>query len=140
MDQRLTLIGQLTSVMDQVSYLVALPYLDDSAVQDGVFSSKRKRDDTISQLYEFVAIQTTTLNTIEQDIRTMEIWLYDIEGMFNTGLTDVHFQADNWVACTAKNNLKTELAYSTYPIAVLSSILNRENQLNTNNRKPKYDF
>lgn len=91
MDQRLTLIGQLTSVMDQVSYLVALPYLDDSAVQDGVFSSKRKRDYTISQLYEFVEIQTTTLNTIEQDIRTMEIWLYDIEGMFNTGLTYVHF-------------------------------------------------
>lgn len=90
MDQKLTLIGQLTSVMDQVSYLVALPYLDDSAVQGGVFSSKRKREDTISQLYEFDATQTTTLNTIEQDIRTMEIWLSDIEGMFNTGLTDVH--------------------------------------------------
>ncbi|WP_342566719.1 LXG domain-containing protein [Psychrobacillus sp. FSL K6-4046] len=139
LEQELTLIGQLTasltdetnSIMDQVSDIVALPHLDDSAVQEGVISSKRKRDDTLSQLYEFEATQTTALNTMEQDIRTMETWLSDIEGMFKSGLTDVHFQADNWGALTAKNKLKTELASRTSPIAVLSSIVNRENQLTT---------
>ena len=139
LEQGLTLIGQLTasltdetnSIMDQVSDIVALPHLDDSAVQEGVISSKRKRDDTLSQLYEFEATQTTALNTMEQDIRTMETWLSDIEGMFKSGLTDVHFQADNWGTLTAKNNLKTELASRTSPVAVLSSIVNRENQLTT---------
>ncbi|WP_342566700.1 T7SS effector LXG polymorphic toxin [Psychrobacillus sp. FSL K6-4046] len=139
LEQGLTLIGQLTasltdetnSIMDQVSDIVALPHLDDSAVQEGVISSKRKRDDTLSQLYEFDATQTTALNTMEQDIRTMETWLSDIEGMFKSGLTDVHFQADNWGALTAKNNLQTELASRTSPVAVLSSIVNRENQLMT---------
>ncbi len=139
LEQGLTLIGQLTasltdetnSIMDQVSDIVALPHLDDSAVQEGVISSKRKRDDTLSQLYEFDATQTTALNTMEQDIRTMETWLSDIKGMFKSGLTDVHFHADNWGALTAKNNLKTELPYRTSPIAVLSSIVNRENQLTT---------
>ncbi|MEK4245279.1 T7SS effector LXG polymorphic toxin [Psychrobacillus sp. FSL K6-2684] len=139
LEQGLTLIGQLTAsltdeannIMDQVSDIVALPHLDDSAVQEGVISSKRKRDDTLSQLHEFDATQTTALNNMEQDIRTMGIWLSDIEGMFKSGLTDVHFQADNWGAFTAKNNLKTELASRTSPVAVLSSIVNRENQLTT---------
>ncbi|NME07728.1 hypothetical protein HF876_18080 [Psychrobacillus sp. BL-248-WT-3] len=117
--------------MDQVSDIVALPHLDDSSVQEGVISSKRKRDDTLAQLYEFDATQKTALNTMERDIRTMEIWLSDIEGMFKSGLTDVHFQADNWGALAAKNKLKTELASRTSPIAVLSSIVNRENQLTT---------
>ncbi|WP_342560588.1 T7SS effector LXG polymorphic toxin [Psychrobacillus sp. FSL W7-1457] len=139
LDQGLTLIGQLTasltdeanSIMDQVSDIVALPHLDDSAVQEGVISSKRKRDDTLSQLHEFDATQTTALNTMEQDIQTMETWFSDIEGMFKSGLTDVHFQADNWGAFTAKNKLKTELASRISPVAVLSSIVNRENQLTT---------
>ncbi|MER2071479.1 MAG: T7SS effector LXG polymorphic toxin, partial [Psychrobacillus sp.] len=122
---------QIVSWIDQVSDIVALPHLDDSSVQEGVISSKRKRDDTLSQLYEFDATQKTALNTMERDIRTMEIWLSDIEGMFKSGLTDVHFQADNWGALAAKNKLKTELASRTSPIAVLSSIVNRENQLTT---------
>jgi hypothetical protein len=139
LEQGLTLIGQLTasltdeanSIMDQVIDIVALPHLDDSTVQEGVISSKRKRDDTLSKLYEFDATQTTALNTMEQDIRTMETWLSDLERMFNSGLTDVHFQADNWGVLTAKNNLKTELAYRTSPIAELSTNLNSENQLTT---------
>ncbi|MEK4522393.1 T7SS effector LXG polymorphic toxin [Psychrobacillus sp. FSL W7-1493] len=126
-----SLTDETNSIMDQVSDIVALPHLDDSAVQEGVISSKRKRDDTLSQLYEFDATQTTALNTMEQDIRTMETWLSDIEGIFKSGLMDVHFQADNWGALTAKNKLKTELASRTSPIAVLSSIVNRENQLTT---------
>ena len=98
-------------------------------MQEGVISSKRKRDDTLSQLYEFDATQMTPLNTMEQDIQTMETWLSDIEGMFKSGLTDVHFQADKWGALTTKHNLQAELASRTSPVAVLSSIVNRENQL-----------
>ncbi|MER2171845.1 MAG: LXG domain-containing protein, partial [Psychrobacillus psychrodurans] len=139
LEQGLTEIGQLTasltdeanSIMDQVSDIVSLPHLDDSGVQEGVISSKRKRDDTITQLYEFDATQTNALQTIEQDIQTMETWLSDLEGMFESGLTDIHFQTEDWGALTSKNNLKTELAYFTSPIAVLSNLSNRENQLTT---------
>ena len=78
--ERLTQIGQLTasltdeanSIMDQVSDIVGLPHLDDSGVHEGVISSKRKRDHTISQLYEFDATHTNALQTIEQVIQTME--------------------------------------------------------------------
>ena len=43
--------------MDQVSDIVALPHLDDSGEQEGVLDAKRKRDDTVSILQEFDAIQ-----------------------------------------------------------------------------------
>lgn len=122
---------ETNSIMDQVSDIVGLPHLDDSGVQEGVISSKRIRDDTISQLYEFDATQTNALQTIEQDMQTMETWLSDLEGIFESGLTDIHFQAENWGVLTSKNNLKTELAYRTSPIAGLSNLLNRENQLTT---------
>lgn len=122
---------ETNSIMDQVSDIVGLPHLDDSGVQEGVISSKRIRDDTISQLYEFDATQTNALQTIEQDMQTMETWLSDLEGMFESGLTDIHFQTENWGVLTSKNNLKTELAYRTSPIAGLSNLLNRENQLTT---------
>ncbi len=76
-EQGLTLIGHLTAsltsetnrIMDQVSDIVGLPHLDDSEVQDGVIHSKRERDDTISQLYEFDAVQTSGLEPIEQKLR-----------------------------------------------------------------------
>ncbi|MEK3980650.1 T7SS effector LXG polymorphic toxin [Psychrobacillus sp. FSL K6-2836] len=58
--------------MDQVSDIVALPHLDDSGVQEGVISSKRKRDDTLTLLYEFNAIQTNALNPIEQGLQTID--------------------------------------------------------------------
>lgn len=51
--------------------------------------------------------------------------------MFKSGLPDVHFEADNWGALTAKNKLKTDLASRTSPVDVLSSRVNRENQLTT---------
>jgi len=59
----------------------------------------------------------------------METWLTDLEGMFETGLTDIHFQTENWGVLTSKNNLKTELTYSTSPIAGFSNLTNRESQL-----------
>lgn len=70
----LTFISELTSsltdeansIMDQVSDIVALPHLDDSGVQEGVISSKRKRDNTLMRLYEFDTTLTYALNTIER--------------------------------------------------------------------------
>ena len=66
LEQGLTLIGNLTealtneanSIMDSVSDIVALPHLDDSAVQEGVITSKKKRDDTVQKLNEFDYSQT----------------------------------------------------------------------------------
>ena len=55
----------------------------------------RKRDDTISQFYEFDATQTSALHAIEQDIQIMETWISGLEAMFESGLTDVHFQKEN---------------------------------------------
>lgn len=72
---------EANSIMDQVSDIVGLPHLDDSGVQEGVISSKRKRDDTISQLYEFDATRTLALQAIEKDIQTKETWLSDPEDL-----------------------------------------------------------
>ncbi|MDF2065954.1 T7SS effector LXG polymorphic toxin [Bacillus sp. Cr_A10] len=83
--------------MDQVRVIVGLPHLDDSRVQEGVINSKRKRDDTVMQLLEFDASQTTALTPIEQDLQSMETWLA-MEGLFKDGLTDVHFEINQWAA------------------------------------------
>ncbi|NME04963.1 LXG domain-containing protein, partial [Psychrobacillus sp. BL-248-WT-3] len=119
LEQGLTLIGNLTealtneanSIMDSVSDIVALPHLDDSAVQEGVITSKKKRDDTVQKLNEFDYSQTVSLNPVEQDIQTMDTWLTDIDGMFQSGLTDVHFQPSRWGILA--NTLKMELEART---------------------------
>ncbi|MEI4768636.1 LXG domain-containing protein [Psychrobacillus sp. FJAT-51614] len=139
LEQGLTLIGQLTasltdetnSIMDQVSDIVGLPHLDDSGVQEGVINSKRKRDDTVTQLHEFDSSQTTALMPIEQDMQTMENWLADLERIFESGLTEIHFQTENWTGLTSKNKLKTDLVYRTTSIARLSTILDIESQMTT---------
>ncbi len=118
LEQGLTLIGNLTealtneanSIMDSVSDIVSLPHLDDSAVQEGVIISKKKRDDTVQQLNEFDYSQTVSLNPVEQDIQTMDTWLTDIEGMFQSGLTDVHFQSPQWRVNPSRKRLVWELA------------------------------
>ncbi|WP_342578358.1 T7SS effector LXG polymorphic toxin [Psychrobacillus sp. FSL K6-2843] len=118
LEQGLTLIGNLTealtneanSIMDSVSDIVSLPHLDDSAVQEGVITSKKKRDDTVQQLNEFDYSQTVSLNPVEQDIQTMDTWLTDIEGMYQSGLTDVHFQSPQWRVNPSRKRLVWELA------------------------------
>lgn len=120
LEQGLTLIGQLTanltdetnSIMDQVSDIVGLPHLDDSVVQEGVVNSKRERDDTVTQLHEFDLSQTTALTPIEQDMQTMETWLADLEGLFKDGLTDIHFQTNQWASLASCNPLLTDLTTS----------------------------
>ncbi|WP_093494585.1 T7SS effector LXG polymorphic toxin [Psychrobacillus psychrodurans] len=117
LEQGLTLISELTasltdeanSIMDQVSDIVALPHLDDSGVQEGVISSKRKRDDTLMQLYEFDALQTYALNPIEQGLQTMDTWLTDMEGLFQAGVKDINFLPSQWDVLTFRSDIRTEL-------------------------------
>ncbi|MEK3980645.1 T7SS effector LXG polymorphic toxin [Psychrobacillus sp. FSL K6-2836] len=117
LEQGLTLIGELTasltdeanSIMDQVSDIVALPHLDDSEVQEGVISSKRKRDDTLMKLYEFDATQTYALNPIEHGLQTMDTWLTDMEGLFQAGVKDINFLPSQWDVLTYRSDIRTEL-------------------------------
>ncbi|MER2077334.1 ribonuclease YeeF family protein [Psychrobacillus psychrotolerans] len=117
-EQGLTTIAQLTenltnesnSIMDQVSDIVALPHLDDSGVQEGVLDAKRKRDDTVSRLQEFDATQTAALLPFEQDMQAMDTWIRNMEEMFTSNLTDIHFQTDRWaelVACSPPLTIST---------------------------------
>ncbi|QUG40140.1 HNH endonuclease [Psychrobacillus sp. INOP01] len=117
-EQGLTTIAQLTenltnesnSIMDQVSDIVALPHLDDSGVQEGVLDAKRKRDDTVSRLQEFDATQTAALLPFEQDMQAMDTWINNMEEMFASNLTDIHFQTDRWaelVACSRPLTIST---------------------------------
>ncbi|MEK5146688.1 T7SS effector LXG polymorphic toxin [Psychrobacillus sp. FSL K6-4615] len=122
LEQGLTLIGELTasltdeanSIMDQVSDIVALPHLDDSGVQEGVISSKRKRDDTLMQLYEFDATQTYALNPIEHGLQTMDKWLTDMEGLFQAGVKDINFLPSQWDVLTFRSDIRTELFPKVY--------------------------
>ncbi|WP_342566708.1 T7SS effector LXG polymorphic toxin [Psychrobacillus sp. FSL K6-4046] len=122
LEQGLTLIGELTasltdeanSIMDQVSDIVGLPHLDDSGVQEGVISSKRKRDDTLMQLYEFDAVQTNALNPIEHGLQTMDTWLTDMEGLFQAGVKDINFLPSQWDVLTFRSDIKTELFPKVY--------------------------
>ncbi|MEK5214185.1 T7SS effector LXG polymorphic toxin [Psychrobacillus sp. FSL H8-0487] len=117
-EQGLTTIAQLTenltnesnSIMDQVSDIVALPHLDDSGVQEGVLDAKRKRGDTVSRLQEFDATQTAALLPFEQDMQAMDTWIRNMEEMFTSNLTDIHFQTDRWaelVACSPPLTIST---------------------------------
>ena len=100
--------------MDQVSDIVALPHLDDSGVQEGVISSKRKRDNTLTQLYEFDATQTNALNPIEQGLQTMDTWLSDMEGLFQAGVKDINFLPSQWDVLTFRSEIRTELFPKVY--------------------------
>ncbi len=122
LEQGLTLISELTasltdeanSIMDQVSDIVGLPHLDDSGVQEGVISSKRKRDETLNQLYEFDATQTYALNPIEHGLQTMDKWLTDMEGLFQAGVKDINFLPSQWDVLTFRSDIRTELFPKVY--------------------------
>lgn len=113
----LTEISQVTSnltdesndIMNQVSDIVALPNLDDSGVQDGVNNAKKKRDNTVTDLNEFDSTQNNALDQIESDLLTMNIWLLEIEGMMNDGLSDINFDSGQWADYSSSNPLKTQL-------------------------------
>ncbi|WP_399627935.1 ribonuclease YeeF family protein [Sporosarcina sp. SG10008] len=130
-EEGLTGISQLTSsltdeanaIMNQVADIVALPHLNDSDVQEGVRDARRKRDKTIADLYEFDANQTRALIAIENDLKTMETWISDIEGLFTDGVTAIDFPMDKWAALSAKNTLQTDLAKRTAPMANIAGVM-----------------
>ncbi|MER2090553.1 MAG: LXG domain-containing protein [Sporosarcina sp.] len=117
----LTAVSQVTAaltdesntIMDQVSDIVALPHLYDQEVQQGVSDGKRKRDETVTNVHQFDAEQTYALSTIESDLRTMENWLIDLEGLFENKLTGINFPKSEWVAYSALNPLKKDLTHRT---------------------------
>lgn len=79
-------------------------------MQQGVLDAKRKRDDTVSGLLEFDATQTAALLPFEQDMRAMDKWIHNMEEMFTSNLTDIHFQTDHWaelVACSPPLTIST---------------------------------
>ncbi|MEK3952129.1 T7SS effector LXG polymorphic toxin [Psychrobacillus sp. FSL K6-1464] len=81
-----------------------------SGVQEGVLDAKRKRDDTVSRLQEFDATQTAALLPFEQDMQAMDTWIHNMEEMFTSNLTDIHFQTDRWaelVACSPPLTIST---------------------------------
>ena len=116
-EEGLTEISQVTSnltdetngIMDQVADIVALPHLDDSGVQDGVNNAKKKRDNTVTDLNEFDSTQTNALTQVESDLLTLELWLLEIEGMMNDGLTDIDFPADRFREYSESHPLRTQL-------------------------------
>ncbi|WP_421102284.1 T7SS effector LXG polymorphic toxin [Sporosarcina psychrophila] len=83
-------------------------------MQEGVIRFKRKRDDTISQLYEFDETQTTALHPIEQDLQTMNTWLTDMEGLFQAGVKDINFVPSQWNLLTFRSEIRTELFPKVY--------------------------
>ena len=103
--RKVSLTDEANSIMDHVSDIVGLPHLDDSGVQEGVIRSKRKRDDTISQLYEFDATQTSALHPIEQDLQTMNTWLTDMEGLLRGGVKDINFVPSQWNVLTIRSGI-----------------------------------
>ncbi|KAA0955566.1 transposase [Sporosarcina sp. ANT_H38] len=107
----LTLTDEANGIMDEVSDIVALPHLDDSDVHEGVKSAQTKREKTVTDLHEFDSTQTAALTQIEADLLTMELWLLEIEGMMNDGLTDIDFQAESWAEYSGNHPLKTELEH-----------------------------
>ena len=79
-------------------------------MQEGVLDAKRKRDDTVSRLQEFDATQTAALLPFEQEMQAMDTWIRNMEEMFTSNLTDIHFQTDRWaglVACSRPLTVST---------------------------------
>ncbi|MFJ8064661.1 ribonuclease YeeF family protein [Psychrobacillus sp. NPDC096426] len=117
LEEGLTEISQVTSnlteetngIMDQVADIVSLPHLDDSGVQDGVSNAKKKRDNTVIDLNEFDTNQTNALTQAESDLLMLKLWLLEIEGMMNDGLTDIDFPADRWREYSESHPLRTQL-------------------------------
>ncbi|TQR21293.1 ribonuclease YeeF family protein [Psychrobacillus vulpis] len=103
------LTAESNAIMNQVSDIVALPHLDDSDVQEGVSNARKKRDTTVTDLNEFDSTQTNALTQVESDLLMLELWLLDLEGMMNDGLTDIDFPAERWKEYTQSHPLRTEL-------------------------------
>ncbi|QEY20576.1 transposase [Psychrobacillus sp. AK 1817] len=106
------LTDESNAIMDQVSDIVALPHLDDSDVQQGVIDSRKKKDDTVTDLNEFDSTQVSSMLSVESNIKTMDTWLQEMEGMMSSGLSDIHFPAEAWAQYTACTPILSNLSSS----------------------------
>ena len=101
------LTSDANGIMDSVADIVALPHLNDSEVQEGVRDARKKKDDTVTDLNEFDSTQTNSLTSIENDILRMELWVLDLEGAMQDGLSPVDFPAEDWAAFAEMHPLNT---------------------------------
>ncbi|BAQ10916.1 hypothetical protein OXB_2445 [Bacillus sp. OxB-1] len=123
-EEGLTEISQVTAgltdeanaIMTKVADIVALPNLDDSDVQSGVDTAKKRRDRTIADLNMFDSTQTEALASVESDLLTMELWLMDIQSLMEDNLTDVSFPSDQWAKYAAGAPLQVVLDHRTTPV------------------------
>lgn len=101
------LTSDANGIMDSVADIVALPHLDDSEVQEGVRDARKKKDDTVTDLNAFDSTRTNSLTSIENDILRMELWVLDLEGAMQDGLSPVDFPAEDWAAFAEVHPLNT---------------------------------
>ncbi|QUG43828.1 hypothetical protein KD050_12400 [Psychrobacillus sp. INOP01] len=63
-------------------------------------------------------------------MQAMDMWINNMEEMFASNLTDIHFQTDRWAELASRNKFQTELIYHSVSFAGFSNKPNKENQLN----------
>ncbi|WP_213422537.1 T7SS effector LXG polymorphic toxin [Bhargavaea massiliensis] len=124
------LTDETNAIMDQVADIVSLPHLDDSQVQDGVLDARREKIQTVSDLNEFDAAQTNRLMPASDQLQAMEKWIAQIESLFQSGLTDVDFPAQQWAAVTARSPLQLGLAHQSATMDSVSGLNGMENPQN----------
>ncbi|RSK33672.1 T7SS effector LXG polymorphic toxin [Bhargavaea beijingensis] len=124
------LTDETNAIMDQVADIVSLPHLDDSQVQEGVLDARREKNRTVSDLNEFDATQTNRLMPVSDQLRAMEQWISQIESLFQNGLTDVDFPAQQWAAVAARSPLKLGLAHQSATMDSVSGLNSMENPQN----------
>ncbi|MFS0576299.1 LXG domain-containing protein [Sporosarcina sp. 179-K 3D1 HS] len=123
-EEALTDISQLTTgltdeanaITAKVADIVALPQFNDSDVQSGIDTAKKRRDRTIADLNMFDSTQTDSLASVESDLLTMELWLMDIQSLMEDNLTDISFPVDQWATYAAKTPLQVVMDHRTTPV------------------------
>ncbi len=114
-----TLTTETNDIMAQVSDIVVLPQLDDTDLQDGVTRAKKKSETTVTDLGEFDSTQTSALTTIENDLLMMQLWLTELEGIMNDGLTGTDFPANLWAQYIEGHPMTTTLEARTQEVSVV---------------------
>lgn len=79
------LTDEANRVMDSVSDIVALPHLQDQSFLESAEEAKKEKDRTIERLLEFDLQQTKNLDTVEQDIESMNQYITHIASLFKSG-------------------------------------------------------
>ena len=124
------LTDETNAIMDQVADIVSLPHLDDSQVQEGVLDARCQKNQTVSDLNQFDATQTNRLMPVSDQLQAMEQWIAQIESLFQSGLTDVDFPAQQWAAVTARSPLQLGLAHQSATMDSVSGLNGMENPQN----------